>query len=189
MSGLPVAFNSEDVLDPGTYDMTFSDLKSSLLVRGDGSSSNWDSAWRGKLVDNLEILTEQLWSVGFKEIFINGSFVENKDRPNDIDGYFDTKILEITSTEMKRYEKQIFQLNTIAPFKVWNWDPNFRVFDPRTGKAQLPMWIKYRIELYPHMEGMFSGIKDKLGNNMMFPSAFRQSRRNFIPKGIVRIIS
>jgi hypothetical protein len=69
-----------------------------------------------------------------------------------------------------------------------HWDPNSRVFDVKSAKAQLPMWMRYRIELYPHIEGMFSGIKDQQGNNLMFPSAFRQSRRNFIPKGIVKII-
>jgi hypothetical protein len=48
--------------------------------------------------------------------------------------------------------------------------------------------MRYKVELYPHIEGMFSGIRDQYGNNLQFPSAFRQSRRNFIPKGIVKIV-
>ena len=95
MAGIPTKFNNDDVLDAGTYKATFGQLRSSLLVVGDGSSATWDSAWRLKLIDNLEILVNQLWSVGYKDIFLDGSFVENKDRPNDIDGYFDAKIKSI----------------------------------------------------------------------------------------------
>ena len=39
-------------------------------------------------VGNLEILARQLWSVGIRDIYADGSFVEDKDHPNDIDGYF-----------------------------------------------------------------------------------------------------
>ena len=188
MASIPTQFNADDVLDSGTYDATFSQLRSSLLVVGNGSSPNWDSVWRNALVDNLEILTKQLCSVGITEIFIDGSFVENKDRPNDIDGYFDTGIASVNLTTMKNFENQVSQLNNIDPHKIWTWDPQARIFDPRSAKSQLPMWMRYRVELYPHIEGMFSGIRDGSGNNLMFPSAFRQSRRNFIPKGIVKII-
>jgi hypothetical protein len=188
MVSIPKNFNSDEVLPPGTYKATFNDLRESLLVIGDGSSPNWDSEWRGKLVDNLEVLTKQLWTVGFEEVFIDGSFVENKDRPNDIDGYFDTKIKEVTAQNMKKYEDQISQLNNLDPYKIWNWEPESRIPDARSGKAQLPMWMRYKVELYPHIEGIFSGIRDAQGNNLIFPSAFRQSRRNFIPKGIVQII-
>jgi hypothetical protein len=188
MAMIPNQFNANDVLDVGTFDATFSELRSSLLVVGDGSSPHWDASWRNSLVDNLERLTVQLWSVGIEDIFIDGSFVENKDRPNDIDGYFDTGISQLTKESMTVFENQVSQLNNIDPFKIWTWDPNSRIFDPRSGKAQLPMWMRYRVELYPHIEGMFSGIKDQYGNNLQFPSAFRQSRRNFIPKGIVRIV-
>lgn len=53
------------------------------------------------------------------------------------------------------------------------------------------MWVKYRVELYPHLHNsMFpTGIKDKAGNDLQFPSAFRQSRHNFSPKGIIQITS
>ena len=54
-------------------------------------------------------------------------------------------------------------------------------------KMQLPMWFVYRVELYPHF-GQPSGIRDQYGNELLFPSAFRLSRRAFAPKGIVRIV-
>ena len=34
------------------------------------------------------MMVRQLWTVHISEIFIDGSFVEDKDHPNDIDGYF-----------------------------------------------------------------------------------------------------
>ncbi len=53
-------------------------------------------------------------------------------------------------------------------------------------KRQLPMWHQYRVELYPHI-GQLSGIQDRHGHELEFPAAFRQSRRDGRPKGIIRI--
>ena len=50
------------------------------------------------------------------------------------------------------------------------------------------MWHRYRIELYPHTIGQLSGIRDQFGNDLQFPSAFRQTRGTFAPKGIVHIV-
>jgi len=44
----------------------------------------WDIAWRSILVRNLALLVPQLWSEGVTEIFVDGSFVEDKLRPGDI---------------------------------------------------------------------------------------------------------
>jgi uncharacterized protein DUF6932 len=64
-----------------------SQLRRSLLVRGPGrADSTWDTAWRASLVGNLEVMTRQLWQVGISDVFADGSFVEEKDHPNDIDG-------------------------------------------------------------------------------------------------------
>ncbi len=51
------------------------------------------------------------------------------------------------------------------------------------------MWHRYRVELYPHVPGlgMISGIRDKWGHELEFPSAFRQSRRDGTPRGIIKI--
>ena len=50
-------------------------------------------------------------------------------------------------------------------------------------------WLRYRIELYPHIPGMGigCGILDRYGNELEFPSAFRQSRRDGKSRGIVKI--
>jgi hypothetical protein len=44
------------------------------------------------------------------------------------------------------------------------------------------------VELYPHYPRLLSGIRDQFGNNLPFPSAFRLSRREYKPKGIVKIV-
>jgi hypothetical protein len=49
------------------------------------------------------------------------------------------------------------------------------------------MWHTYRVELYPHVPGIGSGIRDRHGHELEFPAAFRQSRRDGKPKGIVKI--
>jgi hypothetical protein len=53
-------------------------------------------------------------------------------------------------------------------------------------KKQLPMWHRYRVELYPHF-GQPSGIKDEYGHDQQFPAAFRKSRDTFLPKGIIKL--
>lgn len=37
-------------------------------------------------MDNFEALVNQLWQVGVSEVYIDGSFAEDKNHPNDIDG-------------------------------------------------------------------------------------------------------
>lgn len=183
---IPAAFNSDGVLDPGTYHATFSDLRNSILVLGDGSSQTWDSAWRSELVDNAELLVNQLNKVGVNDIYLDGFFVEDKDHPNDIDGYFDPHLSMMSPADMTVFTKIVSDLNNLDPHKVWTWDPNARQPCKGIAKKQLPMWIFYRVELYPHLD-QGSGIKDPLGHDLTFPSAFRQSRHNFKPKGIIKI--
>ncbi len=182
MASIPV-FEPDGLLPSGDYEVSFEELRESILVLGPDDSANypnWDRAGRLHLVDNLEILTRQLWQIGIREIYADGSFAEDKDHPNDIDGYFVCDLLQLSSGELTR------QLNLIDPFKVWTWEPASR--KPYRGypKKQLPMWHRYRVELYPHY-GQFAGIRDKHGNELEFPSAFRLSRRDGQPRGIVRI--
>ena len=42
--------------------------------------------------------------------------------------------------------------------------------------------------LYPHWPGLHSGIQDQYGNELEFPSAFRQSRRSGKPRGIIKMM-
>jgi hypothetical protein len=179
-------FEADGLLPPGDYDVSLDELRQSILVPGPvgpSMSLTWDSSWRAMLVDNLEILTRQLWQVGITEIFADGSFAEDKDHPNDIDGYFVCGLDVLRSGQLTR------ELNLLDPHKVWTWDPASRRPYHGYPKRQLPMWHKYRVELYPHVPGLGlgTGIRDKHGNELEFPSAFRQSRRDGKPRGIVKI--
>lgn len=174
-------FDADGLLPPGDYTLSLAELRESLLVSGgDPAQGPWDSAWRRTLVDNLAVMCRQLWHVGIENIFVDGSFVEDKARPNDIDGYFECELQHLASGELTR------ELNLIDPHKVWTWEPSARRAYRGYPKRQLPMWHVYRVELYPHV-GQLSGIRDRHEHELEFPAAFRQSRRDGKPKGIVRI--
>lgn len=177
-------FTIEGLLPPGDHEVALDELRQSVLVVGPTDRvayPTWDRAWRKQLVDNLEVLVRQLWQVGISEIFVDGSFAEDKDHPNDIDGYFVCDLKQLASGELQR------DLNLLDPHKIWTWDPGSR--RPYRGypKKQLPMWHQYRVELYPHFRGLLSGIRDENGNELEFPSAFRRSRRDGKWRGIVKI--
>lgn len=179
-------FDADGLLPPADYELSFEELRQSPLVVGPGEAKDypsWDASWRDRLVRNLEILTRQLWRVGIREVYADGSFTEDKNHPNDIDGYFVCDLQPLITGDLAR------QLNLLDPAKVWTWDPASR--KPYRGypKKQLPMWHHYRVELYPHVPGLGigSGILDKYGNELEFPSAFRQCRRNGKARGIVKM--
>lgn len=178
-------FTPMGLLPPGDYPLTLEELRHSMLVIGPPALvavGAWDATWRAQLVDNLAVLTAQLWQVGIDALFINGSFLEDKAHPNDIDGYFETDLRSLASGRLEA------ALNALDPRSAWTWDPTRRRFDPDSGKWQLPMWHAYRVELYPHVPGLLSGIRDRYGNELQFPSAFRQQRDTFAQKGIIRIV-
>ena len=176
------AFTPEGLLPALDIPSTLVELRASHLVTGEGNpSTTWDSAWRARLVDNLAILVAQLWQVGITEIYVDGSFVEDKDHPNDIDGYFHCEVRRLTSGDLER------ELNALDPYKVWTWAPSSRRPARNSAKAQLPMWHRYRVELYPHI-GLPAGIRDRHGNDQQFPAAFRRTRGDDRPKGIVKIV-
>ena len=183
---IPSHLNTVGLLDPGDYEVTFSELRESILVCGDGTSPTWDASWRRELVRRAEILIKQLWRVGVVDVYLNGSFVEDKDHPNDIDGYFDPHLSTESKEDIDKYKNLISDLNNLDPHKVWTWEPQSRRPYRGYSKKQLPMWFFYRIELYPHLN-IDSGITDKEGHPLKFPSAFRQSRSTFKPKGIIKV--
>jgi hypothetical protein len=147
-----------------------------------GVEDAWDSHWRKRLVDNAAVLLGQLRQVGITDVFLDGSFVEAKPHPNDIDGYFECDPVDLARGDIQR------ALNAIDPFKVWTWDPRSRRPAAGSTKRQLPMWHHYRVELYPHFPGLLSGICDQFGHELQFPAAFRQQRGTGLQKGIVKII-
>jgi hypothetical protein len=81
-------FDESGLLPPGDYEATFEDLRRSPLVRG-AKDIALDRGWRWHLLEQAEILVKQLWQVGVTEVYLDGSFVEAKAHPNDIDGYFE----------------------------------------------------------------------------------------------------
>ncbi len=185
----PSEFDPDGLLPAGDHEMTLQELKDSILVEGPGGEEceEWDHEWRLRLVDNLETVVGQLWEIGITEIFVDGSFVEGKDHPNDIDGYFECSARDFASGRIER------ELNGLDPYKVWTWDPASRRPYRNSPKRQLPMWHRYRVELYPHfvdlpLKMQRSGITDEFGNDLPFPAAFRKSRREHKPKGIVKIV-
>ncbi len=78
-------------------------------------SASWDAAWRRYLVENWEVMAQQLWQVGIRDSFADGSFAEDKDHPNDLDGYFVCSLDLLRTGELSR------QLGLLDPDKVWTW--------------------------------------------------------------------
>lgn len=182
MGAIP-EFDHRGLLPPGDYEATFDELKGSVLVHGPEQNpvEGWDSAWRLHLVKRSEVLVGQLWAIGITEVYLDGSFVEAKAHPNDIDGYFVCDLFEFARGEVHN------KLNALDPHSVWTWDPASRKAYRGYTKKQLPMWHVYRVELYPHF-GQSSGIQDRHGNEMMFPAAFRCQRFTDEPKGIIKVV-
>ena len=56
------------------------------------------------------------------------------------------------------------------------------------GKRVLPMWLKYRVELFPDYPGSFTGIRDRHGRDLGFPEAFRRRRSGRTGKGIIKLM-
>ena len=53
-------FSDDGLLPPGDYEMSLEELKDSMLVEGpEEGYQNWDSGWRMKLVENLEVMVGQ----------------------------------------------------------------------------------------------------------------------------------
>lgn len=71
------SFNEAGELPPGEY-------KTSLPIVKNRFGSL--SAKREKLMRGLERATENLRGAGIKRIWIDGSFVTSKEKPNDVDG-------------------------------------------------------------------------------------------------------
>ncbi len=162
--------------------MTLDQIEESTFVAGpEPRTPNWDESWRRQLVSNLRIVVGQLRDVGVDEIFVDGSFAEDKDHPNDIDGYFACEPMRFASGDLER------DLNRIDPKKSWTWSHSARRAYRGYPKLQLPMWHAYRIEMYPHYAGLVAG-NDEHGQPLEFPAFFRKRRDNGAPKGIIRIV-
>ncbi|HXM17893.1 MAG TPA: hypothetical protein VN934_03685 [Candidatus Tumulicola sp.] len=156
--------------------MTLRELEGSRFGAG-GTSEGYDVAWRLKLLKNLSVVVKQLWSVGVSDVFVDGSFVEDRPHPNDIDGYFTCKLFDLMTGDLE------MRLNGIDPYKCWTWDHRARRRHPDSTKAELPMWHIYRVDMFPHWQG-----QPPDGCDQHIPTLFRRQKATDKPKGIVKLL-
>jgi hypothetical protein len=176
------SFDKSGALPAGDYSLTLPQLRDSFLVQGNERCvAGWDVTWRTWLVSQLELLAAALWQVGIEHIWIDGSFVENVARLNDIDGYFEVAASYFHLGHLERDLQALGQPSQ----DIWNW--SFGSLRPdANGKGKPLMWHTHRIELFPHHPGLPSGILNRYGVPMELDEAFRKRRRGG-PKGIIHL--
>ena len=175
---LPQSFNVLGALSED-HEVTLNEIRRSLLVRGpEPLTLSWDRRWRATLVDNLEILVRELWAAGLSTIYIDGSFVQDKDHPGDIDGCFECDFNDWNSGSLEK------RLNQLAAKKVWGWgaDATRLVL----GTSRLLMWATYRVELHPYFPEFPTGIimDDEF---VPFPDAYHRFRGRPETKGLLKL--
>ncbi|MFC7443432.1 DUF6932 family protein [Laceyella putida] len=187
-----IRFNDYGYLDPGTYELTFDQLKKSVLVHGETWIAGWDAEWRLTLVNRLERLVPYLWDYGVEHIYVDGSFCSDKPRPRDIDCFYDfqipDEIMEIED-EVRRHEVildyfEIFseQLNKKFDEPIWSiWK---REFVDEKGIRQTLMWERLKVELMPNCWGIYAGDWYPGGKLRKFDEFFRYDRVG-TEKGII----
>ena len=153
----------------------------SHLVTGDGvGSATWDAAWRAELVDRVTQVFDLFSGAGgVVEFWIDGSFVEAVDHPDDIDAYF-------TLQDPREWLTLPDRLNKLEGEEIWTWDPSKRRKYSGSLYPKPPFWGRYRVDVYPDL-GRPSGVFDSNGNPLTFAEAFRQQRLTYRRKGIVRL--
>ena len=126
------------------------------------------------------LLSEQLWRVGVERIFVNGSFVTSKARPEDIDAYFEC--------EVNHYGPILVGLLQAMP--ALPWDLVRRRVDPATNLLKPVMRHEHRVEIFPYFTDhpTPTGVRDEHDNNLYFPALFRRDKVTGRPKGVIQII-
>lgn len=74
-------FKDDGLLPPGVHEATLEELREKLGF----------TRRRRTLIDGLERALELMSGCGVRQIYIDGSFVTDKPRPNDIDGCYDVE--------------------------------------------------------------------------------------------------
>ncbi len=78
------SFQPDGLLPPGDYEVSFDQLRRSILTVGlevTAVTNSWDASWRERLVDNFEVLVQQLWLVGVRDIYADGRLWKIKTIP------------------------------------------------------------------------------------------------------------
>jgi hypothetical protein len=154
--------------------LTLEQLSQSMLVLGpQPARPDWDTVGRLRLVSNLGIVVGQLRQVGITDIFIAGSFVQDKPNPDDIDGYY-----VINPLAYAAQHQRLMQINPLIPLvpvqSTWEYIAS-------KGKARPLLCRDYRIELFSELNIIVPGTPGSW-------SHFFRHTRDGRPKGIVRII-
>ena len=161
------------LLPPGTHDATLEEIRASILVEGPPKPiPGWDRAHRLWLLDQLAPFVEDLWAAEVQDIFLDGSFVTDKARPTDIDGFYEAL-----------FERQ----KSILPILLARnpiWMPQ-RVTTPEK-QRKTQMWINHKIEIYPAWEPAEEGILYR--KFFTFQRVPARGGPKMVPKGIVKVL-
>lgn len=84
-------FTDEGLLPPGVHETDLKELKETM---------GW-SRKRRELLEGLEEVLELMASCGVVRVYLDGSFVTDKDRPNDVDGCYDLAE-DVTAEDLER---------------------------------------------------------------------------------------
>ena len=84
-------FTDEGLLPPGIHETDLAELREKM---------GWSRKRQG-LLEGLEEALELMTSCGVVRVYLDGSFVTDKDRPNDIDGCYDLAE-DVTAEDLER---------------------------------------------------------------------------------------
>ena len=111
MAELIPDFTDEGLHPFGSYEVTFEELRKSILVTGPESDSpwgeEWDTEWREHLTRQAKTMCSHLWEVGIEEIYLDGPFTEAKAHPNDIDGYSECDVRRVATGAIGLGSRQV----------------------------------------------------------------------------------
>ncbi len=172
-------FDASGMLPPGDHPATLDELRDSILVAGPRGirAREWDAVWRRLLVEQLATLASQLWEVGVTEIFIDGSFAEDKPHPHDIDGYFLCDRARLLDGSLQA------DLNRLDPHRCWTWASDAAAPRVQLAEATASDVAPLSSRALPARAGLLSGVRDEFGHELEFPSLFRRFRRDGRPRG------
>ena len=117
-------FTEEGLLPPGVHETDLEELKEKM---------GWSRKRRG-LLGGLEEALELMAVGGVVRAYLDGSFVTNKDCPNDIDGCYDLSE-DVT-------EEELGLLSPIFPPNPTNRDEAKRRFGVDFSRQRLRSWVR-----------------------------------------------